>query len=85
MVKISPSPPLLSSTVQGVSSELRRHCTADGSRIITEALQGLQIIPRSPSPVRSSTPIPLEERPFETLTQEEKDEIVRRQQVSIES
>ena len=37
------------------------------------------LIPRSPSP------IPLEERPIETLSQAEKDELVRRQQVSIQS
>ena len=43
------------------------------------------LIPRSPSPTRPATPIPLEERPIKTLSQAEKDELVRRQQVSIQS
>lgn len=55
----------------------------------TEALQSLFIIPRTPSPLRSptppceSSPIPLKERPFESLNMEEVQELCKRQQVHL--
>ena len=48
-----------------------------------EALQDLLLIPRTPSPPREPTPLPLEEKNMEDLTPEEMRELVRRQQVAL--
>ncbi|KAL2041144.1 hypothetical protein N7G274_006088 [Stereocaulon virgatum] len=44
-----------------------------------KALQGLHLIPRTPSPPRNLTPVPLEERPIDDLALEEMRELLRRQ------
>ena len=48
-----------------------------------EALQDLLLIPRTPSPPRESTRLPLEERNMDELTPEEIRELGRRQQVAL--
>ena len=50
-----------------------------------EALQALLLIPRTPSPPREPTPLPLEERNIEDLTPEEMRELIRRQRNAIKN
>ena len=50
-----------------------------------EALQDLLLIPRTPSPPREPTPLPLEERNIEDLTPEEMRELIRRQRDAIKN
>ena len=72
--------PSSSNTVREVS----RHqdiSERPGSDFITEALQGMLLIPRTPSPPGSPTPVPLEERPIDDLTPEEMRELLKRHQV----
>ncbi|KAK3171107.1 hypothetical protein OEA41_003191 [Lepraria neglecta] len=45
-----------------------------------KALQGMLLIPRTPSPPGSPTPVPLEERPIDGLTPEEMRELLKRHQ-----
>ena len=51
----------------------------------TEVLQDLLVIPRTPSPPREPTPLPLEERNIEDLTPEEMRELLRRQRDAIKN
>ena len=44
----------------------------------TEALQGLRLIPMTPSPSPVPTPVPLEERSVDSLTPEELQELGKR-------
>ena len=66
-------------TVLRVSSNI--HCPYQddtNTEYMTEALQGLRLIPRTPSPSPVPTPVPLEERPFDSLTPDEVQELARR-------
>ena len=45
---------------------------------MTEALQSLHLIPRTPSPSPVPISVPLEERPFNSLTPDEVQELSRR-------
>ena len=69
-----------SNIAQEVSLGLRLTRTIADSTI--EALQDLLLIPRTPSPPREPTLLPLEERNIDGLTPEETRELLRRHQVA---